>query len=590
MIQIFIDNQSLVTSQGKTVIQAAYENGLKIPHFCWHPELSVSGNCRMCLVDIGLPKRLPDGSFEHDSSGNPSITYFPKQQIACATLVSEGMHIRTNTEEVLYSQEAVMEFLLINHPLDCPICDEAGQCKLQEYAFRNSAAESRFTEEKVHKPKRVVWSDNIIYDGERCILCSRCIRFSQEIAKQDVLTFVNRNDKVYIELAKGEKLDNPYSMNVIDICPVGALTSIDFRFKARVWEMSFNDSICPGCSRGCNTKLGVRNNQILRIDPKANPNVNRFWLCDWGRLSQFPFVNHQRVTEPTIKVGNNHKNCSWEDALAFTTDKLINFDKEEILFIASPKATNEDNFTLIKFATDVISSKNIGVLDHLENDFEDDFLRKADKTPNMSGFKAIANGLDVNLLNYNEIYSGIKENRFKFVYIIEENFEDYPELIELLANVELLIVHSYNHNVLTLKADLVFPASTYAEIEGTYTNFEGRVQHFTPALVTSENIRFMGMKMSRWDKFGAENDRWTQHESRNCRQSWRILQGLAKNLGVNWNYKSSADVFREICNKIELFKGMNYRLLDEYMGLKLGNAQNPDPKVYIYQSHYLKPE
>jgi NADH-quinone oxidoreductase subunit G len=590
MIQIFIDNQPIETDSGKTVLQAAFENGIPIPHFCWHPELSISGNCRMCLVEIGMPKRLPDGSFESDSNGKPIITYFPKQQIACATHVSEGMHVRTSTGDVIHSQEAVMEFLLINHPLDCPICDEAGQCKLQEYAFKNSAGQSRFEEEKVHKPKRVVWGPNIMFDGERCILCSRCIRFSQEIAKQDILTFVERNDKVTIEVSKGEELNNPYSMNVIDICPVGALTSIDFRFKSRVWEMSFNNSICPGCSRGCNIRLGVRNNQILRIDPKANPYVNHFWLCDWGRLSQFPYVNNHRVLEQSIKIGGNIRNCSWDEALANASERLMKFNKEEILFIASPKATNEDNYSLLKFSKELFNQGNVAVLAHLDNDFGDDFLRKSDKTPNMAGLKAISEGLGFKFIEYDDIIAGIKDNRYKAVYLIEENLEDYPDLIELLANVDLLILHAYNHNKLTLNADVVFSTSTYAEIEGTFTNFEGRVQHFTPALVTSENIRFMGMKMSRWDKFGSHNDRWTEHESRNCRQSWRIFQGIAKNLGISWNFKSSADVFIEITDRIAPFNNMSYNKLDEFMGLKLGNALNPDPKVFIYQSHYLKPE
>ncbi|MCO5251301.1 MAG: 2Fe-2S iron-sulfur cluster-binding protein [Candidatus Kapabacteria bacterium] len=230
MPHFFIDGKKIETKQGKTVIEAAYENGLQIPHFCWHPELSVSGNCRMCLVEIGMPKRLPDGTPENDENGNPMVNYFPKLQIACATPVTDGMYVNTNNAKVVEAQEAVMEFLLINHPLDCPICDEAGECKLQDYAFRYSDGESRFDEMKNHKDKRQKWGPNVMFDAERCISCSRCIRYSQEIAKQDVLTFVQRGDHVTIKLFDGTQLDNPYSMNVIEICPVGALTSPDFRF------------------------------------------------------------------------------------------------------------------------------------------------------------------------------------------------------------------------------------------------------------------------------------------------------------------------------------------------------------------------
>ncbi len=270
MPHIYIDGRLFEAKPGQTIIQVAYENNLNIPHFCWHPELSVAGNCRMCLVEVGFPKRNPDGSIQVDADNRPVINYFPKLQIACATEVSDGMHVRTKSERAIKAQEAVMEFLLINHPLDCPICDEAGQCKLQEYAFKHARGFSRFDEEKNHKPKRVIWGPNVIFDGERCISCSRCIRFAKEIAKQDVLTFVQRGDRVTIELHPGTSFDNPYSMNVIDICPVGAFDKVrDFRSKSRVWDMSFNDSICEGCARGCNIKIGVRQNQILRIEPRG---------------------------------------------------------------------------------------------------------------------------------------------------------------------------------------------------------------------------------------------------------------------------------------------------------------------------------
>jgi NADH-quinone oxidoreductase subunit G len=232
MPHIFIDGKRLETKTGKTIIETAYENGLDIPHFCWHPELSVAGNCRMCLVEIGMPKRNHDGSLETDKNGNPVVSYMPKLQIACATPISDGMYVNVNNDKVIHAQEAVMEFLLINHPLDCPICDEAGECKLQEYAFTHSTGESRFDETKNHKDKRHKWGPNVMYDAERCISCSRCIRYAKEIADQDVLTFVQRGDHVTIKLFEGTQFDNDYSMNVIEICPVGALTSPDFRFKS----------------------------------------------------------------------------------------------------------------------------------------------------------------------------------------------------------------------------------------------------------------------------------------------------------------------------------------------------------------------
>jgi len=243
MAKITVDGQSFEVDPKLTIIQAARDNGIEIPHFCWHPALSVAGNCRMCLVEVEKT---------------------PKLAIACSTQVSDGMVVQTASSRVLEARRAVMEFLLINHPLDCPICDEAGECKLQDYAYAHSIGSSRFEEDKVHKPKRVALSSLIMLDTERCIMCSRCVRFCDEIAKKPQLTFTQRGDHVELTTFPGEELDNPYSMNVIDICPVGALTSREFRFKARVWEMSATETVCPGCARGCNMITLLRNNEILR--------------------------------------------------------------------------------------------------------------------------------------------------------------------------------------------------------------------------------------------------------------------------------------------------------------------------------------
>ena len=214
MAKITIDGKQFEADGKRTIIEAARENGIEIPHFCWHPKLSVAGNCRMCLVEV---EKLP------------------KLVIACATQIADGMVVHTANPNVIKAREAVMEFLLINHPLDCPICDEAGECKLQDYAYQYSRGYSRFDEDKVHKPKRVELGPHVMLDTERCIMCSRCIRFCDEIAKKPQLTFTQRGTHVELTTFPGEQLDNPYSMNVIDICPVGALTSRDFRFKARVW-------------------------------------------------------------------------------------------------------------------------------------------------------------------------------------------------------------------------------------------------------------------------------------------------------------------------------------------------------------------
>ncbi len=589
MPHIYIDGQKIETQNGKTIIEAAYENGLQIPHFCWHPELSVSGNCRMCLVEVGMPKKLPDGNFEKDSEGNINVNYFPKLQIACATPISDGMHVRINNPKVNHAQEAVMEFLLINHPLDCPICDEAGQCKLQEYAFSHSQGESRFEETKNHKDKRQVWGPNVIYDAERCISCSRCIRFGKEIAKQDVLSFVQRGDHVTIRVADGAKFDNDYSMNVIDICPVGALTSSDFRFKSRVWDMSFNDSICTGCARGCNTKLGVRNNEILRVEPDTNLNVNKYWMCDAGRLDYYPEVNTNRIMNPMIIKDNQLTEVAWDEAYSFASQELKKFKPSEIMFIASAKSTLENNFILKKFAKNVIKSSNIDFVKRNNPDFEDDFLKVADRNANTNGLIELGLSPQDDSLTLDTLVDKIKSKAIKALYVMEENLEEFPSLLSNLDKLELLIVHSSNHNNLTKQAHVVFASSTFAEIEGTYVNIMKRVQRVSPALVTKENRSRMGMKLSRLDKFGSHNDRWTQHDDKNCRSSWRIISDLAKSFNADFKHKNASEVFNEIANEIKSLSGMNYDLLKKHKGVQLGKASNPDPIKHEYESHVMKP-
>lgn len=589
MPHIVIDGNTYEAVAGKTIIETAYDNGLEIPHFCWHPELSVSGNCRMCLVEVGMPKRLPNGAFETDESGKSIINYFPKLQIACATPVTDGMHVRTKTEIVKNAQEAVMEFLLINHPLDCPICDEAGQCKLQEYAFRHSRGESRLDDMKNRKDKRQAWSPNIMFDAERCITCSRCIRFTKEIGKQDVLTFVQRGDHVTIKLFEGTELDNAYSMNIIDICPVGALTSTDFRFKSRVWDMSFNESICPGCSRGCNIQIGVRNNEILRLEPKANPFVNKFWMCDYGRLTQYQKVNLNRILKPFVKQNGHKKEVSWDEAVQTAYEKLKPYKGNEIMFLGSAFSTNEDNYVLKQFVQNIFKSENIDFLRYRDDIFADDFLKTNDRTPNSKGAELMGIIPGKHAVDLKSLEDKIKFEDIKVLYTIDDDFSNNPELLSMFENLELLIVHGRNHNELTEMADICFAASTYAEIEGTWINCEDRVQHLKPALVTSENLRFMGMKMSRLDKFGAFNDKWTQHELRNTKQDWKILQLLANKFNAGWGYKNSEEIFDKIATKFEGLKGMSYELLDEYRGLKLFKAANPEKKELIYESHRMKP-
>jgi NADH-quinone oxidoreductase subunit G len=554
MPKINIDGKEIEFKQGQTIIEAAKDNGIDIPHFCWHPKLSVSGNCRMCLVEVEK---------------------MPKLVIACSTIAADGMIVSTESDKAISARNAVMEFFLINHPLDCPICDEAGECKLQDYAYQHSVGESRFVEEKVHKDKRVELGPNVMFDGERCISCSRCIRFCDEIAKDSELTFVKRGDRVTITTYPGEKLDNPYSMNVVDICPVGALTNRDFRFKARVWDMSYTNTICNGCARGCNIEVWVRNNEILRLVPRHNEAVNSYWMCDHGRLNTFKFVNaDDRVDGPHIRVEGNLTRVGWDEAYAEAASRLKSFNKDEIAVLGSAYATVEDNFIAAKFAKTVLGTGNLDFAHHTDPDFGDDILRNDDITPNSLGAELVGVSSSKSGLDFKEIIKGIREGKIKALYILEDDLvNSNPELEEVFTKLDLLIVHATNFNKTTVLADIVFPAASYAEKNGVIVNFQGRAQRLRPAVATLDIDRALeGMALSRLDKFGTRFDRWAQGKHFDARSSWKIITGLALAMGQKMKYTMSEDIFIEISNSLEAFKGLDYDELGE-LGVPLKSVK-----------------
>jgi NADH-quinone oxidoreductase subunit G len=589
MPQILIDGRAIEATDGQTIIEAALANGITIPHFCWHPALSVAGNCRMCLVNVGSHKKDVDGSLMFDEHGAPVVNWIPKLQIACATPVAQGMIVDTTGKRTVDAQEAVMEFLLVNHPLDCPICDEAGQCKLQEYAFRHSKGKSRFQEEKVHKPKRVQLGPEIMFDGERCISCSRCIRFAEEVAEQPVLTFVRRGDKVTIETFPDTTFDSPYSMNVIDICPVGALTSIDFRFKARVWEMSFTDSICPGCARGCNIKIGVMNNEVLRAEPRTNMHVNTYWMCDHGRITTPDVINDSRTDGPMIRRNGVLVPTSWEEALSVAGDALRSSKPHDIAIIGSAFASNEDNYALHVLANH-LKVTNVDFIKHNDHTFGDGTLRVNEVAPNAIGAHAVGIAPGNGGLGVDRLAERIKQGSVRVLVVLEDTLDNHStELAAASASVDTLIVLSSRMSVTAQSATVLLPAASFAETHGTFTNILHRVQHFSPAIVTKENERYMGMQMSRWDKFGAPNDRWSQGVRRDNRAGWRILRDVLNALGSKESWKAAADVFAELAMHVDGFKHMSYALLDKHQGVALGKGHSPDPAGIVYESHVLKP-
>src|SRR5258706_2434875 len=353
--EIEVPRTTGVPSGGKplptTMIQACALAKIDVPHYCYHPKLPVAGNCRMCLVEYGTPAVGPDRKPILNPDGTPKIAKAPRPAIACATPISPGMEIYTNTPGVKQMREAVLEFLLINHPLDCPICDQAGECKLQEYSVDFGKSESRFVEPKVHKPKRVDLGPRIVLDDERCILCTRCIRFTKDVVGDDALGIVSRGSYSTLTAFPGKAFDNNYTLNTVDICPVGALTSKDFRFKMRVWFLKESKSICTSCATGCNIVIGSREEKIYRYEPRENDAVNACWMCDYGRLNYKWIGRADRLLEPRRPQSTGGTSVApWTEIVGGLGRKLAQVQPGRIAIIGSARQTNEELYLIALLA------------------------------------------------------------------------------------------------------------------------------------------------------------------------------------------------------------------------------------------------
>ncbi|HSL83416.1 MAG TPA: 2Fe-2S iron-sulfur cluster-binding protein, partial [Thermoanaerobaculia bacterium] len=344
MPTVTINGRSIEVPAGTNVVEAAKRVGVQIPHYCYHPRLSIVGQCRMCLVQV-------DGH--------------PKLQAGCSmTVQKDGMEVRTDVPEVQEGQRAMMEFLLINHPLDCPLCDQSGECGLQDYAFKHGQAFSRFRfEEKRTDPgrERIPLGPNVLLNMNRCIQCTRCVRFTQEVSKTGSLGFFNRGARTEIGTFPGKELDDPLSGNVVDICPVGALTSTRFRFAERVWYLDKKPSICTGCDVGCNVTLEHRRGQIRRYKPRANPAVNDYWMCDYGRGTFERYRELPRLAAPKVRRDGRQVPAGWKEALDTIHSALTSRSSAgSIAFLAGPNLTTEEAHLLSRLA-DRVGSPHRGV-------------------------------------------------------------------------------------------------------------------------------------------------------------------------------------------------------------------------------------
>tara|TARA_Y100000588_G_C14214434_1_gene908161 strand:- start:270 stop:1967 length:1698 start_codon:yes stop_codon:yes gene_type:complete len=465
-----------------TVLQACKHAGIEIPHYCYHPKLPVVGNCRMCLVHVGMPGRPgPDGRPPLNDDGTPKI--FPMQLpyepetprgvIGCATAIVPGMEIYASSPETKEMRESVLESLLINHPLDCSICDQAGECKLQEYSYDHGQAESEFEEVKVHKPKAVDLGPRITLDAERCILCTRCIRFTKDIVGDDALGIVNRGGYSTISTYPGESFNNNYTLNTVDICPVGALTSDDFRFQMRVWFLKETKSICTDCGSGCNVTIGSRENKMYRYEPRQNDAVNGHWMCDSGRLNYKWIGREDRLSSLMRLKGKS----SWPDALREISNHLINAEHGTVAIVASARQTNEELYILSEIAnffgatTDAIPRK--GKADHL--------MMIEDRNTNTTGAQLVGITNKRVGSKLSKIKKDIESGKVKTLIVFGEDVTKHGIDIKLLKKVTLIVSDILPNNT-TKAADFLLPGCAHAEKRGTFTNVKGRVQKFMKAL------------------------------------------------------------------------------------------------------------
>jgi len=543
MLKLTIDGREISVPKGTMVIQAAEKLGIFVPRYCYHPGLSIAGNCRICLVEVEK---------------------IPKLQVACNLPVSDGMVVHTRSEGAEDGRRAVLEFLLANHPLDCPVCDQSGECDLQNFYMNFGVYDPRFKEHKVKKEKAVQLGPKVMLDQERCILCSRCVRFTDEITKTGEIGIFNRGDRAKLGIYPGTKFDNAYSANVVDICPVGALTERTFRFKARVWYLSSTPTVCNGCSQGCNMDMhymldrphlndGAR---LVRVKPRYNADVNQWWLCDEGRygLEWIDKARLRKVRGPEESENTNGDSgtATWEQALTTISTSLAQSRAEKngarIGVIASAQLTNEELFLIREIFQGELGAQLTACVPE-EPGTCDDFLIKADKHPNTLGATLLhlnspeapeAGGIMA------EALAGNIDILWVFGHDLVKLFGE-EEVRELREKLKLFIFSGTNENPTADLAHWVLPSSAYVEKDGTFVNHHGRVQRIGrvfPPLGDS-------------------------HED------WRVLLELAGLLGLRLNWQGPEEIFLGLAEAEAAFAGMSYQAIGE-QGVDVASAPSTE--------------
>jgi NADH-quinone oxidoreductase subunit G len=517
MPTLTIDGRQVGSPDGSTVIQAAETLGIFVPRYCYHPGLSIAGNCRICLVEVEKA---------------------PKLQIACNTPVAEGMVVHTDSAKALDGRRAVLEFLLANHPLDCPVCDQSGECELQNFYMNFGLYDPRFREQKVKKKKAVALGPHVMLDQERCILCSRCVRFTDEISRTGEFGIFNRGDRAEVGLYPGQQLDNPYSGNVVDVCPVGALTEREFRFKARVWYLSSAPTVCDGCAQGCNIDMHYvldrphlnQGARVLRLKPRYNADVNKWWMCDEGRYG-FGWIDHGRLT----KVRHRGVDSTWDEALAAISAALADVRQNglgsRLGVIASSKLTNEELFLIRDLFRNTLGARVTASVETTPG-YSDDFLIKADKNPNTRGAALLqlsgAEGSDAA-----DILADALRGEIDALWVFGHDLATLvgeDKLQALSRTLALFVFSGTNDNPTASWAHWVLPTAAYVEKDGTFVNCHGRVQRVGRAFPPLADAR----------------------------EDWNVLLDLARHLDHQVTWKNPQQIFLGLASTEAPFAGLSY--------------------------------
>ncbi|MFI5323333.1 MAG: molybdopterin-dependent oxidoreductase [Thermodesulfobacteriota bacterium] len=523
MPKLTIDGIEIEVEDGLNLIQAASRVGIEVPHFCYHPALSVVAQCRQCLVEIeGVPKVMP----------------------ACNTFVRDGLIVKTDTEKAIKARKATVEFTLINHPLDCPICDKGGECPLQLTAIKHGPGHSRFEGPEEKKVRRKYYlSDRILYDPNRCIMCTRCVRFTDEVTKTGELGFEGRGFRKKIVVFPGKNLNNELSGNVTDLCPVGALLNKDSLHKERVWYWKFTDTVCPLCSNGCNVTVGVdpRKGEVSRVRPRINMDVNEYWICDRGR---YGFRDMQegaaRLKDPIVRKGEGYEIVDWVAAAALASSGLMKAkgaSPESTAILGSPTLTNEELYLLKKIAAALKTDRIISNMG--DSSAQKLFgLISGDPHPNSAGVKdmGFASGAD----KIKELIQSILSGSVKVLYVAGEDLfkfappKEHPKLKEGLTGLALLIVEDYKLTETVRLAHLILPGASPYEKEGTFTNDRGRVQRVRRAI----------------DPPGT------------AKPDWEILTLIGNTLQADsFPFGKPSEIMLQLAEELPAYSGMNYENL-----------------------------